>query len=113
MKFSKALEESRIEDLEKEFEREVGKVKAFLNDYPYGQESYTEVEKYKEANKVVADLQFKYFKGKEDWQKLVDKARNFLNKMAHDFGDYYKGKENEKWRDAMLALDRIKEIGGK
>jgi outer membrane receptor for ferric coprogen and ferric-rhodotorulic acid len=49
----------------------------------------------------------------KDWDKIVEKARSFLNKMAHDFGDFYKGKLNAKWHDAMQALDRMEGNNGK
>lgn len=114
MKLLQAVNETKKEkEIENEFEKEFGKVKDYIKNYPYGQEDYTEVNKYKEANRIVGDLQLSYARNAGDFQKVVDAAKKFLDKMAHDYGDYYKGKTNAKWRDAMLALDKMKEFGGK
>lgn len=114
MKLSQILDEAKTEkELEAEFNKEFGKVKEFVTNYPYGQESYTDVNQYKDANKIVANLQLSYARNVGDYQKVVDAAKKFLDKMAHDFGDFYKGKTNVDWHDAMQSLDRLKEIGGK
>jgi len=114
MKLLQAINETKTEkEIESEFNKEFGKVKSFLLNYPYGQENYNDVDKYKDANKIVADLQLSYSRNVGDYQKVVNAAKKYLNKMAHDFGDFYKGKTNVKWHDAMQSLDRLKEIGGK
>lgn len=109
MKYLQAIEQVSEEKAAEEFAKNVGIIKDFLSDYPYGQEQYTEVDEYKQANKIIADLQIGTFRNAGNYKQVVKKSRELLNKMARDFGVPYKAEYNKKWHDAMHALAKISE----
>lgn len=109
MKYLQAIEQVSEEKAAEEFARNIGVIKDFLNDYPYGQEDYTEVDEYKQINKTIADLQIGTFRNAGNPKQVLKKSRELLDKMAKDFGVPYKAKYNKKWHDAMHALAKISE----
>lgn len=109
MKYFQAIRQISEEKAAEEFSRNVGIVKDFLKDYPYGQEDYTEVDEYKRVNKIIGDLQIGTFRNAGNYKKVVKKSVELLDKMAKDFGVPYKAEYNKKWHDAMHALAKISE----